>query len=156
MYFCSYKSPDINKYGIFSLTISIKHHLIMNNKFAIAIVAALSIVGSVVMLLTDKQRDIATLRAMGADSSLIRNIFVGEGILLTILGTAIGAILGVALSLGQEYYGWGGMPNGGAIIESYPVDLRAGDTLLVVAIFLIIGIAVSRLTVAHTLRKKRL
>ena len=122
----------------------------------IAIVAALSIVGSVVMLLTDKQRDIATLRAMGADSSLIRNIFVGEGILLTILGTAIGAILGVALSLGQEYYGWVGMPNGGAIIESYPVDLRAGDTLLVVAIFLIIGIAVSRLTVAHTLRKKRL
>ena len=122
----------------------------------IAIVAALSIVGSVVMLLTDKQRDIATLRAMGADRSLIRNIFVGEGILLTILGTAIGAILGVALSLGQEYYGWVGMPNGGAIIESYPVDLRAGDTLLVVAIFLIIGIAVSRLTVAHTLRKKRL
>ena len=49
-----------------------------------------------------------------------------------------------------------GMPDGGAIIESYPVELRADDTLLVVAIFLLIGIAVSRLTVAHTLRKKRL
>lgn len=122
----------------------------------IAIVAALSIVGSVVMLLTDKQRDIATLRAMGADRSLVRNIFVGEGILLTLLGTAVGALVGVGLSLGQEYFGWVGMPDGGAIIESYPVELRTGDTLLVVAIFLLIGIVVSRLTVAHTLRKKRL
>ena len=122
----------------------------------IAIVAALSIVGSVVMLLTDKQRDIMTLRSMGADRALIRNIFVGEGILLTMLGTAVGAVVGIALSLGQEHFGWVGMPDGGAIIESYPVDLRAGDTMLVVAIFLVIGIVVSRLTVAHTLRKKRL
>lgn len=122
----------------------------------IAIVAALSIVGSVVMLLTDKQRDIMTLRSMGADRALIRNIFVGEGILLTMLGTAVGAVVGIALSLGQEHFGWVGMPDGGAIIESYPVDLRTGDTMLVVAIFLVIGIVVSRLTVAHTLRKKRL
>ena len=122
----------------------------------IAIVAALSIVGSVVMLITDKRCDIATLRAMGADRALIRNIFVGEGILLTMLGTAVGAIVGIGLSLGQEHFGWVGMPDGGAIIESYPVELRADDTLLVVAIFLLIGIAVSRLTVAHTLRKKRL
>ena len=122
----------------------------------IAIVAALSIVGSVVMLLTDKQRDIMTLRSMGADSRLIRNIFVGEGILLTMLGTAVGAIIGIGLSLGQQHFGWVGMPSGGAIIESYPVELRAGDTALVVAIFLFIGIAVSRLTVAYTLRKKRL
>lgn len=122
----------------------------------IAIVAALSIVGSVVMLLTDKGRDIMTLRSMGADRSLIRNIFVGEGILLTMLGTAVGAVVGIGLSLGQEHFGWVGMPEGGAIIESYPVDLRTGDTMLVVAIFLVIGIFVSRLTVAHTLRKKRL
>ena len=122
----------------------------------IAIVAALSIVGSVVMLLTDKGRDIMTLRSMGADRSLIRNIFVGEGILLTMLGTAVGAVVGIGLSLGQEHFGWVGMPEGGAIIESYPVDLRTGDTMLVVAIFLVIGILVSRLTVAHTLRKKRL
>lgn len=122
----------------------------------IAIVAALSIVGSVVMLLTDKGRDIMTLRSMGADRSLIRNIFVGEGILLTMLGTAVGAVVGIGLSLGQEHFGWVGMPEGGAIIESYPVELRAGDTALVVAIFLVIGILVSRLTVAHTLRKKRL
>lgn len=121
----------------------------------IAIVAALSIVGSVVMLLTDKQRDIATLRAMGADRGLIRNIFVGEGILLTLLGTAVGTAVGVALSLGQEHFGWVGMPDGGSIIESYPVDLQLSDTLLVVAIFLVVGIVVARLTVAHTLRKKR-
>ena len=107
-------------------------------------------------MITDKRRDIATLRAMGADRALIRNIFVGEGILLTMLGTAVGAIIGIGLSLGQEHFGWVGMPDGGAIIESYPVELRADDTLLVVAIFLLIGIAVSRLTVAHTLRKKRL
>ena len=120
----------------------------------IAIVAALSIVGSVVMLLTDKRRDIGTLRAMGADSRLIRNIFVGEGILLTILGTIVGTVVGVALSLGQEHFGWVKMPEGGSIIDSYPVELQAVDAIVVAAIFLVIGIVVSRTTVAATLRKK--
>lgn len=117
----------------------------------IAIIAAFAIVGAVIMLITDKQRDIATLRSMGASQRLIRDIFVGEGMLLTLLGCAIGVILGVSFSLCQQYFGWIKIP-GNMVFESYPVELTATDTLLVVAIVVIAGWIISSLTVRAKLR----
>lgn len=119
----------------------------------IAIVAAFSIVGAVVMLITDKRRDIATLRAMGADKPLVRKIFVGEGVLLTMLGCAIGLVVGVGFVLGQKYFGWVKIP-GNMVFESYPVELTATDTLLVVAVVMVAGWLISRLTVDAKLRDK--
>ena len=127
--------------------------LIRLEKFAIiligsfiAIVAAFAIVGAVVMLITEKRRDIRTLRSLGASQVLIKNIFVGEGLLLTLLGTVIGTAIGVGFSLGQQHFGWIKIP-GNMVIESYPVELTLGDTLLVVGIILIAGLGISWLTV---------
>ena len=112
----------------------------------IAIVAAFAIVGAVVMLITEKRRDIRTLRSLGASRALIKNIFVGEGLLLTLLGTVIGTAIGVGFSLGQQHFGWIKIP-GNMVIESYPVELTLGDTLLVVGIILVAGLGISWLTV---------
>ena len=68
----------------------------------IALVATFAIVGSVVMLITDKRRDIATLRAMGASHRLVHHIFVGEGVLLTASGCILGLIFGLGFCLGQQ------------------------------------------------------
>ena len=119
----------------------------------IAIVAALSIVGAVVMLITDKRRDIATLRAMGGNERLIRNIIVGEGVLLTLLGCLIGLIIGVGFSLGQEHFGWIKIP-GSMILESYPVDMNLWDIVVVNAIMLAIGFVISSLTVRAKLNRR--
>ena len=89
----------------------------------IALVATFAIVGSVVMLITEKERDIATLRAIGAKQSLIRNIFVGEGMLLTLTGVLLGTLIGVAIALGQKYYGWVTIP-GNNILENPPLYKR--------------------------------
>ena len=119
----------------------------------IAIVAAFSIVGAVIMLITDKQRDIATLKAMGGDHSLIQKIFVGEGMLLTLLGCAIGVIIGVGFVLGQEHFGWIKIP-GNMVFESYPVALNLSDVMMVIAVIVAAGWLISRVTVGAKLRRR--
>lgn len=118
----------------------------------IALVATFAIVGSVVMLITDKRRDIATLRAMGASHRLVHHIFVGEGVLLTASGCILGLIFGLGFCLGQQRFGWIAMP-GASMLDSYPVEISLGDTLLVAAIIVALGVAISHLTVRRTLDK---
>ena len=119
----------------------------------IATVAAFSIVGTVLMLITEKSRDIATLRAMGASMALVQRIFVGEGMLLTITGCLLGTLLGLGFALGQQHYGWIQIP-GNMIMESYPVDINPWDTLMVNAIMIAIGFIISTLTVRTKLNKR--
>lgn len=118
----------------------------------IALVAAFAIVGSVVMLITEKQRDIATLRAIGANRSLVRNIFVGEGMLLTLSGVGLGTLIGIGVALGQQHFGWVKIP-GNSMLDSYPVELVATDVLMVIASVTLIGWAVSALTVRARLKQ---
>lgn len=119
----------------------------------IAIVAAFSIVGAVVMLITDKRGDIATLRSMGGNQRLIRNIFVGEGVLLTLLGCIVGVIIGVGFTLGQQTFGWIKIP-GNMVFESYPVELNASDVAMVAIVVISAGWLISRMTVGAKLRRK--
>jgi lipoprotein-releasing system permease protein len=118
----------------------------------IALIAAFSIVGSVVMLLTEKRRDITIIKAMGGNDTLIRRIFVGEGLLLTICGTLIGTILGVGFALLQEHFGLIKL-EGNMVVENYPVDINIYDIILVALIMISIGYLISQLTVRTTLRR---
>ena len=104
------------------------------------------------MLITDKRRDIATLRAMGASHRLVHHIFVGEGVLLTASGCILGLLFGLGFCLGQQTFGWIAMP-GASMLDSYPVEISLGDTLLVAAIIVALGVAISHLTVRRTLDK---
>ena len=117
----------------------------------IALVATFAIVGSVVMLMTEKRRDIATLRAMGASQRLIGNIFVGEGVLLSSAGTLLGAILGIGFTMVQKHWGVVKIP-GGSILESYPVSLSVVDVVIVIILVMAMGTAISTLTVRSKLR----
>ena len=117
----------------------------------IATVAAFSIMGTVLMLITEKQSDIATLRAMGASKQLLVRIFAGEGMLLTITGCIIGTLLGVGFALGQQHYGWIKIP-GNMLLESYPVDMSWADVAMVNIIMVAIGLMISHLTVRAKLR----
>src|SRR6185369_39081 len=62
-------------------------------------VAAFNIVSAQVMTVTDKQADIAILRTLGSSPASILTIFVVQGALIGLLGTAIGVAGGVALAL---------------------------------------------------------
>lgn len=108
----------------------------------IVIIVALNIFGSLSMLIIEKQEDMETLRAMGADDRLIRRIFLLEGWLISLLGMAAGVVLGVGLALLQQHFGLVKMP-GNFVVDAYPVVLRFTDVLLSAAGVALIGLIVA-------------
>jgi lipoprotein-releasing system permease protein len=70
----------------------------------IVFVAALNILISLTMMVMEKTKDIAVLRSMGTRKSQIRRLFVAQGLLIGLIGTAIGLILGYALSWAGAHY----------------------------------------------------
>lgn len=68
----------------------------------IVAVAAFNIISTLVMVVTDKQADIAILRTLGASPRSIMSIFLVQGAFIGVLGTIIGVTLGVLLSLNVE------------------------------------------------------
>jgi lipoprotein-releasing system permease protein len=72
----------------------------------IVLVAALNILIALVMMVMEKQRDIAVLMSMGARARQIRNIFVFEGALIGAVGTAIGLAAGYTLCYFADRYHW--------------------------------------------------
>lgn len=71
----------------------------------IVIVAALNILISLIMMVMEKTKDIAVLMSMGTRKAQVRNIFMAQGVLIGVIGTAIGLVLGYAISfLGGHYH----------------------------------------------------
>ena len=107
----------------------------------ILIIASFNIIGSLTMLIIDKKEDIQTLRNLGANQKLIRNIFLAEGWLISIIGSLAGIILGTLISLAQQHFGIikiGG--SGTFVINEYPVHYQLPDILLIWATVLAIGV----------------
>lgn len=121
--------------------------------FMVTLVAAFAVVGAVIMLLTDKRRDISTLRALGAPWRSIRSIFVGEGVLMTLSGGAAGIVVGLILCWTQSRYDLITIP-GSDTVGSYPVRVEAADMIIVAAAVVAAGYAVSWLTVRSVLKHK--
>ena len=94
----------------------------------IVIIIAFNIYSSLTMLIIEKKDDIGTLRSLGAPEPMTRRIFLLEGWLISLLGMAIGLVLGVAFVLLQQKYGLIRMP-GNYIINAYPVILKASDII---------------------------
>ncbi|MDR3126565.1 MAG: lipoprotein-releasing ABC transporter permease subunit [Rickettsiales bacterium] len=69
----------------------------------IILVASFNIISSLVMLVKDKARDIAVFRTLGATKASVMRIFFLAGSIIGVLGTVLGALLGVAVSLNIEY-----------------------------------------------------
>ena len=119
----------------------------------VLLVASLSIIGTVVMLIIEKRDEQTTLRSMGADNALLRGVFVREGLLLSGIGGAIGLVVGIAITLAQQHFGFVKMPNGNFLIENYPVELQALDLVVIFVTFIAVAAAIS--TIATSIMIKR-
>lgn len=111
----------------------------------VVIIIAFNIFGSLSLLIIEKKDDISTLKAMGADDTTIRRIFVLEGWLVSLTGLAAGLVLGIALTLLQQHFGIVKLP-GNYLIEAYPVSLQAADIVLAAAGVALIGFVIARLS----------
>src|SRR5438270_12331583 len=70
----------------------------------IVFVAALNILISLIMMVMEKTKDIAVLMSMGTRRAQVRNLFIAQGMLIGIIGTAIGLVLGYAISYAGGHY----------------------------------------------------
>lgn len=120
----------------------------------VILIAALSLVGSVVMLATDKKQDLATLRSVGASRGLLRKIFTTEGMLITLTGIASGLLLGVGFSLLQQHYGLIGLSGEAFLMQSYPVRVQLSDLMLTATGVLLAGGLISYLTTCGLIKKQ--
>jgi len=111
-------------------------------------VAAFNIISTLVMVVTDKQADIAILKTMGLTPRKIMAVFMIQGSLIGVIGTLIGVVAGIALALNVEtvvaaienlmsieflsaevYY-----------ISDLPSELRAGDVIRFAGLALVLSL----------------
>ena len=115
----------------------------------IVIVAAFNIISTLTMVVTDKTREIGILRTMGMSSRAIRRVFLGQGLVIGLGGTAVGVVLGTLaawlidryelIRLNQEIY----------FIDHLPVALDPVDVVLTV----VASIAIAALATVYPARQ---
>ena len=105
----------------------------------ILIIASFNLLGSLSMLIIDKTDDIFILRSMGASSEAIRNIFLLEGWMISVIGAFIGTMLGVFICWIQIHFRIITLPGSSFVISAYPVKIIFTDVLLVLGVVLLIG-----------------
>lgn len=105
----------------------------------ILVIASFSIIGSLTMLIIEKERDVEILRSLGADNDLIRKIFIFEGWLISILGAFAGILLGFLICWIQQTYGIVRLRSDSLVMDAYPVVMKMKDFIIVPATVLLIG-----------------
>lgn len=118
----------------------------------IVVIASFNLVSSIAMLILDKKKDIHILSSLGLTRNRIGQIFLYEGILVSLIGAVVGLILGILLCWGQMKFGWLKFP-GGFAIEHYPVEIRWSNLVLVFFTVLSIGCVASWLPIRFLPKK---
>ena len=120
----------------------------------ILLIACFNVIGSLSMLIIDKQDDICILRHLGATPQIIRRIFLCEGWFIIVLGAVFGLVIGLTICLLQQHLGLLKLGSGtDYVISAYPVLVQAVDVLAVAMIVLGMGF-LSAWYATRTLRSK--
>lgn len=122
----------------------------------VLVIASFSLIGSLVMLIIEKRKDSQTLVTMGADTKLLRKIFVAEGMLIYLIGAGGGLLLGVALALAQQHFGFLKLSGETFLIDAYPVEVHPSDLAWVIVTFVSVSYLISVLTVRAMIPKKEI
>lgn len=115
--------------------------------FFILMIAVVNVIGSLTMLIIEKENDIRTLSSLGANNQTIKEIFIFEGWLISVTGAIVGVIIGLALCLLQQQFGLlklnSGSVNDAFIVDSYPVVVNASDIFIILITILLVGLLIA-------------
>ncbi len=107
----------------------------------ILILSSFNMIGSLSILIVEKSKDIGIFSGMGANVKLIKSIFVTEGVLISLIGSISGLVVGFIILYIQQNYGLinlgGG--NGAFVISAYPVKMQLYDFIYVFLTVITIG-----------------
>ncbi len=96
----------------------------------IILVAAFNIASALIMMVMEKTKDIAVLKAMGATNKTIRRIFIIKGMIIGLLGTVIGTISGIIICLILKKYDFIQLPDAYPF-STLPVQLEFFDVIII-------------------------
>ncbi len=106
------------------------------------VLVAFNMIGSLWMIVLEKKADISILKSMGANEKLVRNIFIGQGLLLSLFGLLVGLVLAWIFYALQKIFGIVSIPEG-FVVDAYPIGMRFFDVFAVVVVVLVIGLIAS-------------
>jgi lipoprotein-releasing system permease protein len=114
----------------------------------IVLVAAFNIISTLIMVVMEKNKDIAILKSMGAPSGGILKIFVIEGLVIGVVGTALGTILGLLAALNLEQitdfvenlFGFKILSSEVYYIDKLPSQVNPLDVVLIVSTAILISL----------------
>ncbi len=109
----------------------------------ILIIAAFNMVSALTMLVLEKKKDISVLQSMGASRGMIYKIFLCEGLLLGLIGTATGIVLGLVICWLQLKTKFITLEGDTFLIDYFPVKVIASDFILVAGTAIAIVLAAS-------------
>jgi len=136
------------QHATFFRAVNLEKRMMFIILFLIIVVAVFSLMSSLVMVVTDKQADIAILRTLGAKPSTILGIFLVQGLVIGLIGIALGIICGVALALNVEsaisflegIVGVKFMPADVYYISDFPSELHIRDILDITSVAMILSL----------------
>lgn len=99
----------------------------------ILIMSLFNVLGSLAILMIEKEEDILKLRSLGADNNLINRIFLFEGWMISLFGAVLGVLIGLGLCFVQQRYGLIalGSAAGAFIVDAYPVEVEWSDVIVI-------------------------
>lgn len=118
----------------------------------ILLIASFNIISTLCMLIIEKQQSMSTLSSLGMTRRSIGMTFWWESIYVTLIGGVSGIIIGVALCLIQQHFGFiklSGDPSA-MIVSAYPVVVEWGDIALAIAPVLVIGLVTASVSSAFS------
>ncbi len=113
----------------------------------ILLVSSFNIIGTVIMMILEKRKDLGNIIAIGATVTDIRRIFFFQGLIISLGGDILGLIMGVAIALGQQINGWLKFTQDGVNLTPYPVLVDWLDVVIVFVVVAFIGFLVAKYSV---------
>lgn len=104
----------------------------------ILLIAAFNMAGALTMLIIEKEKDLSILRSIGMHDKDLKRIFLFSGIIISVIGSITGLLLGGITCWLQQYYGFLKIEN--SVVEAYPVAIKTIDFVTIPIISLLIGI----------------
>ena len=115
----------------------------------IVIVAAFNIVSTLTMVVADKTREIGILKAMGMTARSIRRIFLLQGMVIGLVGTLLGLVLGLGVAIALEKYEFIPLNAEVYFIDHLPVALQPLDVVIIV----FASVAIATIATLHPARQ---
>jgi lipoprotein-releasing system permease protein len=98
----------------------------------IVLVAAFNIVSTLTMVVADKTKEIGILKAMGMPAKSIRRIFFAQGVVIGVVGTVLGLIIGFGAAIGLDKYKFIKLDPAVYFIDHLPVATQPEDVIIIV------------------------